>query len=102
MPGEPLSSPGAPTTSVLPSPDSAIELPKSSPASGFDDLMNCCSVQVVPARVNTYAAPEPPCTLAPTATRSPLAEIAIDSPKKSPALLFDALRYACCDHVVLV
>src|SRR5689334_5736541 len=53
-----LSSFGAPTASVEPSADSAIEEPKSTnPGALLDALTYDCCIHVVPLRTNTYAAP---------------------------------------------
>src|SRR5204862_2294373 len=53
------SSSSEPTSNVLPSSLSATSTPKESCASPLDGLMYACCDQVAPARVNTYAAPEP-------------------------------------------
>jgi hypothetical protein len=53
MPVAAPSSSGAPTASVLPSPDSASAAPNESAGSVFDALTYACCTQVAPARTNT-------------------------------------------------
>ena len=53
------SSSAVPMASVLPSALNATATPHESPPSAFSILMYACRLQVFPARVNTYAAPDP-------------------------------------------
>ena len=58
MPVAALSSLGALTATVLPSPLIAMRTPNQSSLPGFEALRNTCWVQVVPFRTKTYAAPD--------------------------------------------
>src|SRR5262252_5687510 len=58
MPCAALSSFGAPTASVLPSPLTSRRMPNQSCLPTLEALKFACSVHVVPLRTNTYAAPD--------------------------------------------
>src|SRR5262245_8708997 len=122
MPWAALSSFGALTAIVLPSPLRLSRTPNQSVFPAFDALKLACSDQAVPPRTNTYAAPAdvssgastrpdwPLCTTlipgtrvssssAPAATLLPSSLIATQQPIESCASPSLAFRYACCDQL---
>src|ERR1700677_4745905 len=76
--------PGAAATKVWPLPDIATVWPNCSSACGLLGVSSAVWENVVPVPVKTYAAPELLCSGAPTTVTSPLLEVAVDSPKRSP------------------
>src|SRR5262245_121284 len=100
-----------PTAIVLPSPEIADDWPNSNHERVFEALRYACWLQVVPERVNTYAAPAEVIVLsdwlpltpvalldsstALTTSVLPSSETPRVQPKKSFESVFDALRYAC-------
>jgi hypothetical protein len=123
MPCAALSSFGALTAIVLPSPLRFNRTPNQSVFPTFDALKLACSDQAVPLRTNTYAAPAdvssgastlpewPLCTTlipgtsvssssAPAATVFPSSLVATQQPIESCASPSLAFRYACCDQLV--
>src|SRR5439155_25122883 len=119
MPLAALSSLGAPTASVLPSPLHARATPNQSSLPVFDALINACCDHFPPVRVNTYAAPDDisvvsssagasggwmPVSMlssssAPAAAVLPSSLMTTQHPIESCASAFDAWRRAWCDHV---
>ena len=111
-----LYSPVEPTASVLPSELSETASPNAAAVNVFDALTYACCDHVVPARVNTYAAPLKPAPAPlwsplmpvdaalspgpPTASVLPLPSSATPAPNSPWNVVFDALTYACCDHVM--
>src|SRR5262245_17597268 len=97
------------------SPEIETDVPNRSPGPGTAAFRYACWLHVVPERVKTYAAPlsfatgvacgvtsvgpggalssrSDPTTIVPP-------EIATERPNCACQRVFDALRYACCDHV---
>src|SRR2546428_41529 len=108
-----LSSWGAPTASVSPSPLNATENPNPSPAPVFEALTKACCDHTPALRVKTYAAPElavpssgvlfTPVALlysrgAPTASVFPSLIRRPQRPNHSPSPAFFRFTKACCDH----
>ena len=99
------SSPYVPTNARTPSLEIEHDPPKYASASLSDGTNLASSDQLVPDRVNTYAAPEsaPPVAssyAAPTIARVPSLEIEHDSPKYAPTSLSDGTNLASSDQIV--
>src|SRR5215469_2980146 len=88
--------PGAPTTAV--DLTMATELPNSSCLAPSAAVSLACWDQVLPERVNTYAAPVPWLPGAPTTAVDPVR--ATDQPKLSFAAPSEAVSSACWDQVL--
>src|SRR5688500_4935610 len=107
MPIALLASLRAPIAIVAPSRLTEMELPNSSKASVLEPFRKSCCVHVEPVRVKTYTAPAsceasstPSSSCAPAASVLPSPLNARRDPNQSDFPVFEALRYACCDHTL--